>query len=92
MQVGLPTDGRTLYVTLSWVIDGVVYARSEYVYTASNSGVVNTSACRTSYYSTYSRAQCLPGSMETFAWNSNGLAVDEWRLWVGKHTGEERCA
>jgi hypothetical protein len=73
--VGLPTDGRTLYVTLWSYLNGAWQSNS-YTYTAFTPvpAQITSPANNTT----------LPGGSVTFEWNS-GNGVTRYMLWVGTY-------
>jgi hypothetical protein len=77
---GLPTDGSTIFVRLSYTIDSTT-SSIDYTYTAANlngipeliSPVPNTT---------------LAGDTVTFTWSDNGAAVTDWLLQIGTFAGD----
>jgi len=78
-SVTLPTDGRTIYVTLNSVIGGAKKGAS-YVYTAAN--LDPTKAVMTSP----ANGSVLSGSSETFTWNA-GKGATQYYLFIGRTPG-----
>ena len=76
---GLPTDGRTLYVRLWSLIDGV-YQFLDFTYTAASSA----SAAPSSITSPVNGAT-LAGATQRFEWNDAGAT--SFQLWIGNTPG-----
>lgn len=74
---GLPTDGRTLYVTLWSSIDGTYYSSAATYMAASSGAAVITSPANGS---------TLAGSTQTFMWNAAPGAM-MYQLWIGTTPG-----
>jgi hypothetical protein len=70
---GLPVDGRTLYVRLWSLFDGVYYFQDQ-TYTATTVAIVSPPNGAT-----------LAGSSQTFIWNDGG--ADLYQVWVGSMQG-----
>ena len=81
---GIPTDGSTVHVELSWVI-GVVgvdpVQTTQYTYTAS-------SAAGTPAITTPAPGSTLTGASATFNWVDNGETVTDWQLQIGTSAGD----
>lgn len=69
---GLPTDGRTVYVTLWSVIDSVWYS-NQYTYTAQDGKAQMLTPVDGSTFTSISG---------TFTWNT-GIGVSQYAIWVG---------
>ena len=78
---GLPTDGRQLFVRLSYRVVGVL-SYADFLYTASLQEPDMTTPVPGSV---------LSGTETTFVWASNGADVTEWRLLVGSTVGASDC-
>jgi hypothetical protein len=74
---GIHTDGRTIYVRLYYLANGV-WKTIDYQYTA---------ATFIPELSSPTPGTVLVGSDVTFTWTSNGAAVSIWRLYVGTSPG-----
>ena len=76
---GLPTDGTTVYVRLFYRETGSSWSKIDATYTAvsgpSEPGLV-------------SPADALTSGSQTFEWAANGVAVDQWWLYVGSAVGD----
>jgi hypothetical protein len=70
---GLPIDGRTLYVRLWSLFEGVYYFTDQ-TYTATTVGIVSPPNGAT-----------LTGSSQTFTWNDGGASL--YQVWVGSTDG-----
>ncbi|HEX4134625.1 MAG TPA: M23 family metallopeptidase [Bryobacteraceae bacterium] len=80
---GLPTDGRTLYVTLwSHLSDG--WHPNNYTYTTARIGTVPVPASMTFPAS----GSTLSGSSEAFQWNT-GTSIQGYYLYVGNSAGAQ---
>ena len=80
---GLPTNGKTVYVRLQWVMNGIVYS-SDYTYTASSSGTPTTPVA--AQIVTPANGSVIKDGSATFTWNA-GTAVTGYQLWVGTTLG-----
>ena len=82
---GLPTDGSTLYVRLQYKEGGIWKIAGDYSYTAFSQVALPLITSPVSG-STFS------GSIETFALDSNGIALTNWNLRVGTTVGSSDIA
>ncbi len=74
---GLPTDGRTLYVRLRYLVHASWYfVDTQY-----------TAAELTPELVSPTPGTVLPGSDVTFSWNSGGAGVSSWYLYLGNSPG-----
>jgi hypothetical protein len=74
--LGLPTDGRALYVRL-WSLVGPAWQPHDYTYTA-----MSTSATPRAQMTTPAPGSTLPSSAVAFQW-TGGKGVAQYVLWVG---------
>ena len=75
---GIPTDSRTLYVRLSYLVGGV-WNPVDFVYVAADIVPILTDPAPQSV---------LPGPDVTFHWDANGAAVSTWILQLGSGLGQ----
>jgi hypothetical protein len=77
---GLPNSGETIYVRLWYLLPQGGWQSKDYTYTAIDQGgspeIVNIESGDT-----------LTGPTQTFVWQSNSIAVEEWWLYVGSNEG-----
>jgi hypothetical protein len=78
---GLPTDGRTLYVTL-WSMVGGVYQSTASTYVASGGAPPEVAASITNP----TNGSLLPGSSATFQWNA-ATGAQLYQVWLGNSAG-----
>ena len=75
--IGIPTDGRAIYVRLQYLFDGE-WKFVDYAYTAVD--IVPEILTPIS-------GGTLSGSNVTFTWDSHGGLIDDWTLYVGSSFG-----
>jgi len=79
---GLPTDGRTLFLRLSYQDKrGADIQYMDAIYTAPNLG-------NPEIYSPSSESK-LKTNGEIFKWSANGRTVQKWKLFLGTHRGSK---
>jgi hypothetical protein len=76
---GLPTDGRTLYVRLWSLIDGV------YEYTDATFTAATAAPPRPATIIAPANGSALSGSMQTFQWSDANASL--YQMWVGNSVG-----
>jgi hypothetical protein len=84
---GLPTDGRIVWIRLSFQTDaGWSFADFRYTAAGTPAGPVPPPS-EGPALSAPAAGSTLPGSTVTFAWSANGRAVKNWRLLIGSLKG-----
>jgi hypothetical protein len=81
---GLPTDGRTIYVRLWWLISGASWAAADYTYTAGGSG--GGGGGGTPAITAPKPGSTLSGSGQTFTWTA-GAGISRYWLYLGSTAG-----